>query len=155
MMEVSHSPSTQICEGIVSPESYEYADLQSKIIVTPTEVKIGESLEVEIELTNTRKKGIILLTRITELIPNSFAIAKKPELYRVEDDCLNMKGKRLSPQKTEEVKLILTPKIQGTFHIKPKILCIDENGKEKTSEPEPVTITVKELGIKGWLKGEK
>ena len=36
-----------------------------------------------------------------------------------------------------------------------KVLYLDENGKHKTHEPEPVTITVKELGIKGWLKGER
>jgi hypothetical protein len=34
-------------------------------------------------------------------------------------------------------------------------LYIDENGKYKSHEVEPVTITVRELGIKGWLKGER
>jgi hypothetical protein len=64
-------------------------------------------------------------------------------------------GKRLGPLKTEEIKLVLTPKRQGTFHIKPKILYIDANSKEKAHEPRSVSITVKELGIKGWLKGER
>ena len=82
-------------------------------------------------------------------------MVKKPELYRMEGNCLNMKEKRLGPSRTEVVKLVLTPKVQGTFHIKPKIVYLDENGKEKTCEPKPVSITVKELGIKGWLKGER
>jgi len=30
---------------------------------------------------------------------------------------------------------------------------LDESGKYKSSEPQPVTVTVKELGISGWLKG--
>ena len=30
---------------------------------------------------------------------------------------------------------------------------LDETGNYKSHEPEPVTITVKELGISGWLKG--
>jgi len=34
-------------------------------------------------------------------------------------------------------------------------LYLDENGKYKSHEPEPVPITVKELGIKGWIKGER
>jgi hypothetical protein len=51
--------------------------------------------------------------------------------------------------------MILKPKTQGEFHLKPKILYIDENGKYKSYEPEPVTIIVKELGIKGWLKGDR
>jgi hypothetical protein len=73
----------------------------------------------------------------------------------MEDSFLNLKGKRLDPLKMEEVKLVLQPKTQGTFPLKPRIMYLDEKGRYKTHEPEPVTITVKELGIKGWLKGEK
>jgi tetratricopeptide (TPR) repeat protein len=155
LMEGMQHPPTQTHEKAVGPECQEYAEVQSNIIVTPKELRIGESLELEIELTNTRKKGAILLTKITEVVPDGFAMVKKPELYRVEGNCLNMKEKRLGPQKTEQVRLVMTSKIQGTFHIKPKILYTDANGKEKTHEPKPISITVKELGIKGWLKGER
>ena len=155
LVEVLHPSPTQIPEKTAGSKSYEYADVQCNIIATPKEVKIGESLEVEIELTNARKEGAILLIKITEVVPEGFATVKKPEFYRMEGDCLNMKEKRLGPQETEEVKLVLTPKVQGTFHIKPKILYVDANGKEKTLEPKPTSITVKELGIKGWLKGER
>lgn len=154
-VEALHPHPTQNPEKTVGSKSYEYADVQCNIIVAPKEIKIGESLELEIELTNTRKEGALLLTKITEVVPEGFAIAKKPEFYRMEGDCLNMKEKRLGPQETEEVKLVLTPKVQGTFHVKPRILYIDANGKEKTLEPKPTSITVKELGIKGWLKGER
>jgi len=43
--------------------------------------------------------------------------------------------------------------VQGLFKLKPRILYLDEGGKYKSHEPEPVSITVKELGITGWLKG--
>jgi len=155
LIEVLQPPHTQIREGTVSPESLKSTDVQCKIIASPRELKIGESLELEIEVTNTRKKGTILLTKIMEIIPEGFTIVKKPELYRIEDNCLNMKEKQLDPSKTEEVTIVLTPKIQGTFHLKPKILYIDADGQEKTHEPKPTSITVKELGIKGWLKGER
>jgi tetratricopeptide (TPR) repeat protein len=155
LVETLNPPSTQTPETTVSPEGPEVTDLQANIIAAPKEIKIGESLELEIELTNTRKEGAILLTKITEVVPEGFAISKKPEFYRMEGDCLNMKEKRLGPQETEIVKLVLTPKVQGTFQVKPKILYIDIDGKEKTLEPKPASITVKELGIKGWLKGER
>jgi tetratricopeptide (TPR) repeat protein/tRNA A-37 threonylcarbamoyl transferase component Bud32 len=154
-MEVLQPPKIQTSKETVSPASYVCDEVRSNIIATPTELKVGESLELEIEVTNTRKKGTILLTKIIELIPEGFAIAKKPEPYRVEGNCLNLKEKRLEPSKTEEVKLALTPKVQGTFNVKPKILYLDENGKEKTCEAKPISITVRELGIKGWLKGER
>ena len=154
LVEALHPPSAQTREKAVSPESHENIEVQSNIVATPKELKIGESLELEIEITNSHEKTTILLAKITDVIPEGFAIVRKPQLYRVEDNCLNMKEKRLGPQKTEEVKLVLTPKIKGTFHIKPKILYLGENGEEKTCEPKPVSITVRELGISGWLKGQ-
>jgi tetratricopeptide (TPR) repeat protein len=154
-IEALNPPPTQTPEETAGSKSYEYADVQCNIIAIPKEMKIGESLELEIELTNTRKEGAILLTKITEVVPEGFVMAKKPEFYRMEGDCLNMKEKRLDPSETEEIKLVLTPKVQGTLHVKPKILFIDANGKERILESRPISITVKELGIKGWLKGER
>ena len=147
------TPQFKTGEKAVSPASYVCDDVQGNVIAAPRELKIGESLELEIEVTNVRTEGTILLTKITEAIPEGFAVTRKPESCRVEGDCLNLKDKKLEPSKTEEVKLVLTPKIQGIFHIKPKIVYLDENRKQKTCEPKPVSITVKELGIKGWLKG--
>ena len=77
-----------------------------------------------------------------------------PEIYRVEDRYLNMKGKKLAPLRTEEVRLILRPMAKGTFNLNPRIMYLDETGKNKSHEPEPVTITVKELGLRGWIRGE-
>jgi hypothetical protein len=64
-----------------------------------------------------------------------------------------MKGRTLLPLKTQELKLILQPKVKGVYELKPRILYLDEAGKYKSHETEPVTISVQELGIKGWLKG--
>jgi predicted ATPase len=155
LMEALHPPQIQTHEKTVSPASYVCDEVRCNIIAAPRELKVGESLELEIEVTNTRKEGVILLTKITEVVPEGFAIAKKPELYRMEDNYLNMKEKRLGPQETEIVKLVLTPKVQGTLRIEPRIIYFDTSGKEKTHEPKPTSITVKELGIKGWLKGER
>jgi predicted ATPase len=155
LMETLQPPKIETSEKTVSPASYVCDVVRSTIVATPRELKIGENLELDIEVTNTRKKGTILLAKIAEVVPEGLAIAKKPELYRMEGNCLIMREKQLGPSRTEVVKLILTPKVQGTFQIKPTIWYIDESGKEKTHEPRPISITVKELGIKGWLKGER
>jgi hypothetical protein len=165
LSEVLHAPSivsttaafttpTPTQENAVGLERFEHADIQANVITRHKEIKVGENLDLEIELVNAGK-GSALLTKITEIIPEGFELAEKPEMYRVEDSYLNMRGKRLDPLKMEEVMLVLKPKVQGTFELKPKILYLDENGKYKSHEPEPITITVKELGIKGWIKGEK
>jgi hypothetical protein len=141
-------------EQAVGSERFEHADVQANLIVRQKELKVGENLGIELELVNAGK-GSALLTKVTEIVPKGFEVAEKSENCRLEDSYLNMKGKRLDPLKTEEVKLALKPTLQGTFSLKPRVLYLDENGKYKSHELEPVTITVKELGIKGWLKGEK
>jgi hypothetical protein len=163
--EMLHAPSvvsttatfvtpTPTSENAVGLERFEHADVQANIIARQKELKIGESLNLEIELVNAGK-GSALLIKIADIVPRDFEVQQIPEHYRAEDSYLNMKGKRLDPLKTEEVKVILKPKAQGEFQLKPKILYIDENGKYKSHQPEPVTIMVKELGLKGWIKGER
>jgi hypothetical protein len=165
MTEVLHAPSivssttvfttpAPTHEEAVGSERFEHADIQANLIIRQKELKVGENLDVELELVNAGK-GPALLTKVAEVIPEGFELTEKPETYRVEDSYLNMKGKRLDPLKTEEVKLVLKPTAQGTFSLKPTVLYLDENGRYKSHTPEPVTIVVKELGIKSWLKGEK
>jgi len=148
---ITPTPAEETPTGL---ERFEHADIQANIITRQKELKVGENLSLEVELVNAGK-GPALLIKLAEVIPEGFEIAEKPEIYRVEDSYLNMKGKRLDPLKTEEVRLVLKPKVQGVFPLKPRILYLDENGKAKSHEPEPITITVKELGIKGWIKGER
>jgi tetratricopeptide (TPR) repeat protein len=165
LTEVLHAPSivsttkvltapTPTHEEAVGSERFEHADVQANLIIRQKELKIGENLIIELELVNAGK-GSALLTKVTEIIPEGFELAEEPETCRVEDSYLNLKGKRLDPLKTQELRLVLKPTVQGTFSLKPTVLYLDENGKYKSHEPEPVMIIVKELGIKGWLKGER
>jgi len=139
-------------ENAVGLERFEHADIQATVITRQTNLKVGENLELEIELVNAGK-GPAQLIKLEDLFPEGFELTGKPELYRVEDHYLNMKGRRLDPLKTEEVKLKLRPNVQGQFSLKPRILYLDESGRYKTHEPQPIEITVKELGLSGWLKG--
>jgi hypothetical protein len=165
LSEVLHAPSivsttsafttpTPNQENAVGLEKFETANVQANLVTRQKQLKVGENLDLEIELVNAGKSSAQLI-KITEVIPTGFELAEKPEIYRVEDSYLNMKGKRLDPLKTEEVRLTIKPKAQGEFSLKPTILYLDENGTYKSHQPEPVSITVKELGIKGWIRGEK
>jgi hypothetical protein len=145
------TPTEETSTGL---EQFDHADIQANITIRQKELKVGENLNLKVELVNAGK-GPALLIKLAEAIPEGFELAEKPEVYRVEDSYLDMKGKRLAPLKTEELRLILKPKVQGTFAFKPTIFYLDENGKYKSYEPESINITVKELGIKGWIKGER
>ncbi len=139
-------------EKALGLERFEHANIQANLIVLRRSLKVGEAVELEVEIVNSGR-GPAQLVKLEELVPEGFELTGKPEPYRIEGNYLNMKGKRLDPLKTEEIKLVLKPKIQGQFTLKPRILYLDESGSYKSHEPEPVQIAVSELGIKGWIKG--
>jgi len=141
-------------EQAVGLERFEHADIQANLILRVKEVRVGEDVNLRVELVNAGKAPALLI-KVDEIVPEGFEIKEVPEVYAVEDSYIDMKGKRLNPLKTEDVNLVVTPQSKGTFTMKPRILYIDENGQYKSHDPEPVTITVKELGIKGWIKGER
>ena len=150
----SFSTPTPTHEQAVGLERFEHADIQANLIPRVREVKVGEDVDLEIELVNAGKAPALLI-KVEDIIPEDFKVERVPEIYRVEDCHLNMKGKRLDPLKTEDVRIVVKPLSKGMFIMKPRILYLDETGKYKSHEPEPVTITVKELGILGWIRGER
>jgi len=148
----SFSTPTPTHEQAVGLERFESADIQANLITRRREVGVGEDLELEIELVNAGKAPAQLV-KVENIIIEGFELKSYPDICRVEDSYLDMKGRTLSPLKTQELKLVLKPLTKGAFELKPRILYLDESGKYKHHEPEPVTITVSELGIKGWLRG--
>lgn len=149
---VAFSTPTPTHERPVGLDRFEHAAIQASVISRRKSLMVGEELDLEIELVNAGR-GPAQLIKIEDILPQGFELIEKPEAYRVEDDFVNMKGKRLDPLKTEEIKLVLKPKLPGQFRLKPRILFLDESGGYKSHEPEPLEITVKELGISGWIKG--
>ncbi len=143
---------TKTQESSMGLEMFDHAHVQANLMMRNKNLRVGENCEVEIELVNAGKSPAQLV-KLEELLPEGFELAQSPVGYRMEDSYLNMRGKKLDPLKTEEVRLTLKPKAQGQFTLKPRILYLDEGGKYKSHEPDPITVTVKELGITGWLKG--
>lgn len=139
-------------EKAVGLDRFENADIQASVITRQKHVKVNEDLDLEIELVNAGK-GPAQLIKLEEIIPSGFELTRRPEPYRLEDSSLMLKGKRLDPLKTEEIKLVIRAKTKGQFTLRPRILYLDESGRYKTHEPEPVEVTVKELGLSGWVKG--
>lgn len=132
---------------------FEREFVQANLIVHRREVIVGEILGLDIQLANLGK-SIAFLIKVEEVIPEGFDLIEKPEKCIVTDGGLNLKGRRLAPLETEEMKLALKPKKKGKFVFTPKIQFMDEAGEYKSCVLEQVTVTVKELGIRGWLKGQ-
>ena len=139
-------------EQAVGLERFENADIQANLITRTREIGVGDDLDFEIELVNAGRAPAQLI-KVEDVVIDGFELKSYSDICRVEDSYLDMKGRTLLPLKTQELKLVLQPISKGIFEFKPRVLYLDETGKYKSHEPEPVTITVQELGIKGWLKG--
>jgi KaiC/GvpD/RAD55 family RecA-like ATPase len=68
----------------------------------------------------------------------------KPEHVQFEDGSLNLNGRKLYSLETEEIKLLLKPKVQGNFTLELVVFYLDENGKYKAHETDPIRLKVKE-----------
>jgi hypothetical protein len=131
---------------------FKSAVVQANLIVPKREVIAGEKLALEIQVANLGKAPAFL-TQVTGIIPEGFDLIEKPEKCAVSDGTVTMKGRKLGALETDEMKLALKPNKKGMFTFTPQIEYIDESGENRSFKLEKVTIDVKELGIRGWLKG--
>jgi uncharacterized repeat protein (TIGR01451 family) len=134
--------------GSKPPEYYakgkSHARIQARLILKAKEVKVGEDVNLEIELVNSGKASALLI-KVEEILPAGFELVDKSNYCRFEDTYLDMKGKRLNSLMTEEIRLVLRSFDEGTFAIKPRIVYVDETGRQMSCEPEPVTVSVSEV----------
>ncbi len=144
---VTLTPSEEMAVGL---ERFEHADVQAKLIQHEKEIRVGEDFNLEMQIANVGKEAV-LLAKVEEILPAGFQLVAKPDYCLFEDAYLDMKGKRLDPLKTEEIRLVLRSLDKGTFQITPRIICVDENGHKMLRGPEPVTITVSEVVLPGRI----
>jgi len=131
-------------EASVGLEQFQHANVQANLIAGMKEVKVGESFCLTVEFVNAGKEPA-LLTRVEDFIPPDFVVVKKPEIYRLEDNCLNMKGKQIAPLKLVEAKLVLQPSKKGVYHLSPRVHYLDELGQNKSLQLKSVEIKVEEV----------
>jgi KaiC/GvpD/RAD55 family RecA-like ATPase len=137
-------------EEAVGLERFEQAYVQANLVISPKRANVGEDLGLEIELVNTGKEPASL-AKVEGILPPGFEPVAKPDYCRFEDAYIDMKGKKLDPLKTEEVRIVLRSFDKGTFAIKPRIVYVDETGHQMFCEPEPVTINVSEVILPGRI----
>jgi hypothetical protein len=132
---------------------FERAFFQANVVTHQKELVVGETFNLEIQLANLGKETAFLVG-IERLIPEGFELVEKPEKSLVGDSGLSFKGRILGPLETAEMRLALKSKKKGKFTLAPTIQYVDETGERKSCELEQISISVKELGIRGWLKGQ-
>jgi len=139
-------------EEPVGFSKFESEFVQANLITNKRELVFGENLNLEVHIANFGKNTAFLM-RIEDIVPEAFDLVEKPPRGVVNGGFLDLKGRKLAPLETEEVKLTFRPRKKGGFVLRPKIQYMNEAGDHKACELEQVTVTVKELGIRGWIKG--
>jgi len=139
-------------EEPVGFSKFEGAFVEANLIVHQREVVFGENLLMEVHLVNVGKDTAFLI-KIDDIIPEGFDLIEKPAKGTVMNGFLSLKGKKLAALEAEEMKLAFKPRKKGVFVFKPKIQYMNEAGEYKSCELEQATVTVKQMGIRGWLRG--
>jgi tetratricopeptide (TPR) repeat protein/KaiC/GvpD/RAD55 family RecA-like ATPase len=135
------SPTSEVSVGL---EQFEHSNVQANLIAGMKEVKIGESFCLTVEFINAGKEPA-LLTRVEDFVPPDFIVVKKPEIYRLEESCLNMKGKQIAPLKLVEAKLVLQPSKKGIYQLSPTVHYLDDLGRNKSLQLKSIEIKVEEV----------
>ncbi len=133
-------------------EKYEAASVVGNMSLHEKELGVGSDLTLKLEMANVGKTAATLL-KLENLAPEGLELDRQKILGRVEDNYIDMKGKRLEYLKTHEVKVLMKATRKGIFEIRPRVLFVDEKGNYRSYDFEPAALTVRELGISGWLKG--
>jgi KaiC/GvpD/RAD55 family RecA-like ATPase len=135
------NPTSEVSVGL---EQFEGANIQTNLIADISEIRVGESFCLSVEFVNAGKEPA-LLTRVEEFVPKDFVVVKKPEIYRLEETALNMKGKQIAPLKLVEAKVVLQPLRKGVYHLNPRVHYLDERGQNKTLQLKSIEIKVQEV----------
>jgi len=144
---LSFSAPTPTSEFSVGLESFEHANVQANLVAGLKEVKVGESFCLSVEFVNAGKEPALLL-RVDDFVPREFVVVKKPEIYRLEESTLNMKGKQIAPLKLVEAKLVLQPLKKGQYQLNPRVHYLDELGQSKSLQLKTLEINVEEVILK-------
>jgi KaiC/GvpD/RAD55 family RecA-like ATPase len=138
---VTPTPSEESAVGL---ERFEHANIQATLITPKKQIQVGEEANLKIQITNVGKQAV-LLDKVEEILPSGFQIIDKPSYTNLKDKRLDLKGKRLDPLKTEEIRLAMKSFDDGTFAVKPKIIYIDTNGHQTISKLEQELIEISKV----------
>jgi len=121
-------------------KKFEHAHIQAYITV-PNEATVGETFEVRIDMMNVAMKPG-LLVRIENILPDNFEVIDVMPKYRLEEGTINVEGKCIKPQKVESIRIWVKAQESGVLYANPKIIYVDELGKFKVCQPNPVTVAI-------------
>ena len=148
----SFATPTGTVEDAVGFETFEHALMQANLSISDNDVGVAQEVYLDLELVNAGRAPAIL-NKIEGVLPGGFVVKQPPEKYLVEDNSINLGGRKLEPLKSERIRMVLKAQNRGVVYLRARLLYQDESRQQKSYDLKPLTITVRELGLSGWLKG--
>ncbi|MGQ0796735.1 MAG: hypothetical protein ACT4OI_02550 [Methanobacteriota archaeon] len=128
-------------EAPVGLERFEHADVHGNLIAPDGPVPRVDTLLLELGLVNAGRAPARLV-KVENIAPEGFDLVAAEGACTLEESHLDLKGRRLEPLKTEELKVVLRPRQPGVYTFRPRIVYLDEDGRFKRHELDPVDLTV-------------
>ncbi len=141
-------------EKTVGLEGVEAASIVGNPSVSEKDLSVGSELTLQLEIANVGRTPATV-TRLENIIVDGIELIRQKTVYPVENNGLDLRGKKLEYLKTLEVKIPLKATRKGPLEIRPRIFFLDERGNHRSYDFEPTLLTIRELGISGWLKGPR
>lgn len=141
-------------ESAVGLEKFEKAEVQASSNVKNKQCTVGEQVEIDIEVDNVGK-GRATLLQVEHLTLDGFRIIRVPDWSRIEQGRLNLRGRALKAQESEDISLVVIPRMKGEYSFRPLLVYKDEAGEISSHMVSLDTIKVREVGIRDWIRGSK
>ena len=145
-------PVSLVRDQAVGLERFETCNIVGNLSLSQNEFDVGSNMVLELEIANVGKTPATLI-KLEDITTKGLEVDRDKSQLHLADNYLDMKGKRLEYLKTHEVKIPLRGTRKGTYLLRPRVLFVDEKGTYRSCEFTPATVTVRELGVSGWLKG--
>ncbi len=151
LSEVLHAPTiassttsfvtpTSSHENPVGLERFEHTNVQAHLTVRE-EVTMDENIEIQLDLVNVAKNSG-LLVRINDLVPKGFKITETSPEYDLENDSIDLGGKKFEPLKVESIKFSARATDFGIFKISPQVVYVDDTGQFRICRPQSANVKV-------------
>jgi hypothetical protein len=137
----------QIAPGLTADQpagmqGFEGANLQVQLVADRSEITLGESVALLIEVVSAGRLPA-LLVKVSGLRLEGLEAEAVGEKHRVDDaGAVAMKGLRMEPFETFTMNLRLKPTVPGDFTLRPRIFFLDENDRYRTTQPRSVSFSV-------------
>ena len=151
---VAVAPVSLVREKTFGLERVDAANIVGNPNLSQRNVSVGSELTLELEIANVGKTPATL-TRLENIVEDGLELVRQKTVYPVENNAFDMKGKRLDYLKTLTVKVPLKATRKGTLELRPRIFFHDQKGFHGSYDFDATSLTIRDLGISGWLKGPK